>query len=108
MACSTRFREAEAFVFHTRLVHISDALRERDAGARVDRLSLMVAGRRRRHARSATASPTSTAGTRARVIHSRTCVMIVSDGYDTGPPERLAAEMSGCDAAAAASSGSTR
>lgn len=29
----------------------------------------------------------------ARVIHSRTAVMIVSDGYDTGEPERLAAEM---------------
>ena len=29
----------------------------------------------------------------ARVINSRTAVMIVSDGYDTGEPERLAAEM---------------
>src|SRR5262249_16545415 len=28
-----------------------------------------------------------------RVINSRTAVMIVSDGYDTGEPERLAAEM---------------
>jgi uncharacterized protein with von Willebrand factor type A (vWA) domain len=27
------FREAEAFLFHTRLVHVSDALRERDRGA---------------------------------------------------------------------------
>ena len=28
-----------------------------------------------------------------RVINSRTAVMIVSDGYDTGEPERLGAEM---------------
>ena len=28
-----------------------------------------------------------------RVINSRTVVMIVSDGYDTGEPEELAAEM---------------
>ena len=27
------------------------------------------------------------------VIHTRTCVMIVSDGYDTGDPEVMAAEM---------------
>jgi len=29
----------------------------------------------------------------ARVVNSRTALMIVSDGYDTGEPERLAAEM---------------
>jgi uncharacterized protein with von Willebrand factor type A (vWA) domain len=28
-----------------------------------------------------------------RIINSRTAVMIVSDGYDTGDPERLASEM---------------
>ncbi len=28
-----------------------------------------------------------------RMIHARTAVLIVSDGYDTGTPERLAAEM---------------
>jgi len=28
-----------------------------------------------------------------RVIHSRTAVMIVSDGYDTGPPEELGMQM---------------
>ena len=30
-----------------------------------------------------------------RVIHSRTCVMILSDGYDTGAPELLEAAMRG-------------
>jgi uncharacterized protein with von Willebrand factor type A (vWA) domain len=32
-------------------------------------------------------------GHAARVIHSRTCVMILSDGYDTGDPALLGAEM---------------
>ncbi len=86
------FREAEAFVFHTRLAHVSPSLRDRDVARAVDRLGLMAQGIgggtrigeslatfNRWHAR--------------RVINSRTAVMIVSDGYDTGEPERLAAEM---------------
>ena len=38
------FREAEAFVFHTRLVHVSDSLRERDVSRAIDRLALMAEG----------------------------------------------------------------
>ena len=86
------FRESEAFVFHTRLAHVSASLRDRDVARAVDRLSLMAQGMgggtrigeclaafNRWHAK--------------RVITSRTAVMIVSDGYDTGAPERLANEM---------------
>lgn len=86
------FREAEAFLFHTRLVHVSSALSERDAARALDRMGLMAQGIgggtkigealaefNRWHA--------------ARVIHSRTCVLILSDGYDTGAPEALGVEM---------------
>jgi uncharacterized protein with von Willebrand factor type A (vWA) domain len=86
------FREAEAFVFHTRLAHVSPSLRDRDTTRAVEKLSLMAQGIgggtrigeslatfNRWHAR--------------RVINSRTAVMIVSDGYDTGEPERLGTEM---------------
>ena len=86
------FREAEAFVFHTRLVHVSPSLRDRNVARAVDRLSLMAQGIgggtrigeslatfNRWHAR--------------RVINSRTALIIVSDGYDTGEPENLAEEM---------------
>jgi uncharacterized protein len=86
------FREAEAFVFHTRLAHVSPSLRDRDVTRAVDKLALMAQGIgggtrigeslatfNRWHAR--------------RVINSRTAVMIVSDGYDTGEPERLGEEM---------------
>jgi uncharacterized protein with von Willebrand factor type A (vWA) domain len=91
-AISLSFRESEAFLFHTRIAHVSSALRERDPARALDRLSLMAAGIgggtrigecleafNRWHAR--------------RVIHSRTCVMILSDGYDTGAPEKLEAAM---------------
>jgi len=86
------FREAEAFVFHTRLAHVSASLRDRDVTRAVDKLALMAQGIgggtrigeslatfNRWHAR--------------RVINSRTAVMIVSDGYDTGSPEQLGEEM---------------
>jgi uncharacterized protein with von Willebrand factor type A (vWA) domain len=86
------FREAEAFVFHTRLAHVSPSLRDRDVARAVDRLGLMAQGIgggtrigeslatfNRWHAR--------------RVVNSRTAVMIVSDGYDTGEPELLGAQM---------------
>lgn len=91
-AVSLAFRESEAFLFHTRIAHVSSALRERDPSRALDRLALMAQGIgggtkigeclatfNRWHAR--------------RVIHSRTCVMILSDGYDTGAPELLAASM---------------
>jgi uncharacterized protein len=86
------FREAEAFLFHTRLAHVSDAMKERDAGRALDRLSIMAQG--------------AGGGTRigeclqvfnrwhaSRVIHSRSCVMIVSDGYETGDAGLLGREM---------------
>jgi uncharacterized protein with von Willebrand factor type A (vWA) domain len=86
------FREAEAFVFHTHLAHVSPSLRDRDVTRAVERLSLMAQGIgggtkigeslatfNRWHAR--------------RVINSRTALMIVSDGYDTGEPGQLGEEM---------------
>jgi uncharacterized protein with von Willebrand factor type A (vWA) domain len=86
------FLEADAFLFHTTLVHVSDALREKDAGKALDRLSLMAkgVGGGTRIGDSLTSFNRWHA---ARVIHSRTCVMILSDGYDTGEPHVLGAEM---------------
>lgn len=88
----THFREAEAYLFHTRLVHIAPALRERDCERAAERLVLMGQGSgggtrigeslatfNRWHAR--------------RCLTSRSCVIIVSDGYDTGPAAALGAEM---------------
>jgi uncharacterized protein with von Willebrand factor type A (vWA) domain len=86
------FHEAEAFVFHTRLAHVSAAMREKDAMRALERLSLIsqgvgggtrigecLADFNRFHAK--------------RVLTSRSCVAIVSDGYDTGDPEMLGREL---------------
>jgi uncharacterized protein with von Willebrand factor type A (vWA) domain len=86
------FRDADAFLFHTRLVQISNAMRERDPQRAVDRLSLLAEGVgggtrigaclaqfNRWHAR--------------RVLTSRSVLMIVSDGYDTGEPGALDSAM---------------
>jgi len=86
------FRECEAFLFHTRLVHVSASLRDRDVARAVDRLSLMAQGIGG-GTRIGDSIATFNRWHAKRVINSRTAVMIVSDGYDTGDPERLAAEM---------------
>jgi uncharacterized protein len=86
------FREAEAFIFHTRLIHISPALRERDAQRAMERMSLLAQG---------TGGGTRIGDSLAsfnrwhakRVLNARSCVMIVSDGFDTGPASCLGAEM---------------
>ena len=86
------FREAEAFVFHTRLAHISATLRDRNVERAVDRLSLMAQGIGG-GTKIGESLATFNQWHAKRVINSRTAVIIVSDGYDTGPPEALAAEM---------------
>jgi uncharacterized protein len=86
------FREAEAFIFHTRLAHVSRSLRDRDASRAVERLALMAEGIGG-GTRIGESLATFNRWHAARVVHSRTAVMIVSDGYDTGAPERLGAEM---------------
>ena len=86
------FRESEAFVFHTRLAHVSASLRDRDVARAVDRLSLMAQGIGG-GTRIGECLATFNRWHAKRVITARTAVMIVSDGYDTGAPERLADEM---------------
>lgn len=86
------FREAEAFLFHTRLAHVSDAMKERNAGRALDRLSIMAQGAGG-GTRIGESLQTFNRWHASRVIHSRTCVMIVSDGYETGDVALLGREM---------------
>ncbi|MFC3229436.1 VWA domain-containing protein [Marinibaculum pumilum] len=82
----------DAYLFHTRLVRVTDALRNRDTNRALSQLSLMAQGFgggtriagaladfNDRHARSA--------------IDSRTVVVVMSDGYDTDAPQDLAREL---------------
>jgi uncharacterized protein len=86
------FRQAEAFLFHTRLAYVSDAMKEKDAGRALDRLSLLAQGAGG-GTRIGESLKTFNRWHAARVIHSRTCVMIVSDGYETGDAALLGREM---------------
>ena len=85
---STRLSDVHCFNFHTQLVGIAQALRDPDPWRSQERLQLLSAGWaggtrigdsleefNQRHA--------------AALLHSRTAVMIVSDGYDAGEPTRL-------------------
>ena len=86
------FREADAFVFHTRLVHIGPSLAERNTERAIERLSLLAQGWAggTRIGESVAAFNRSYA---ASVLNRRSIVVVLSDGYDTGPPEQLAREM---------------
>jgi uncharacterized protein with von Willebrand factor type A (vWA) domain len=86
------FRQAEAFLFHTRLAYVSDAMKEKDAGRALDRLSIMAQGAGG-GTKIGESLQTFNRWHAARVLHSRSCVMIVSDGYETGDAELLGREM---------------
>jgi uncharacterized protein len=86
------FLEADAFLFHTRLAYVSDAMKERDPARALDRLSMMAQGTGG-GTKIGESLQTFNRWHAARVIHSRTCVMIVSDGYETGDAALLGREM---------------
>lgn len=82
------FKGADAFAFHTRLVHIGESMREPSRRKLREKMALISAGWdggtridksleafNRHYARN--------------VLGSRSIVIIVSDGYDTGKPEDL-------------------
>jgi uncharacterized protein with von Willebrand factor type A (vWA) domain len=86
------FADADAFVFHTRLVHLSQALREKNIEKAMQRMAVMSEGWgggtriggcleifNRNYAQS--------------MLDSRSVVIIMSDGYDTGDSALLAEQM---------------
>ena len=88
-ALCSELADVHCFIFHTRMTAVAEALRDPDPWRSQERLHLLAAGW--------------AGGTRIgeclrdfnrdyapRLVHSRTGVIIVSDGYDTGEPELLA------------------
>jgi uncharacterized protein with von Willebrand factor type A (vWA) domain len=88
-ALCAELADVHCFIFHTRITGVGEALRDPDPWRSQERLHLLAAGWaggtrigeclrdfNREHA--------------ARLVHSRTGVIIVSDGYDTGEPAVLA------------------
>jgi uncharacterized protein with von Willebrand factor type A (vWA) domain len=87
-ALGAELTDIRSFIFHTRVTAVSDALYESDPWRAQERLHLLAQGWaggtrigdslaqfNREHA--------------PRCVHSRTAVIIMSDGYDTGEPNRL-------------------
>jgi len=80
---------SDAYLFHTRLVRITDALRDKDALRALSRLSLLAEGYG--GGSEIGASLDKFANTYARrFVNNRTVVMILSDGYDTDAPDGIA------------------
>lgn len=87
-ALSAELNDVYSFIFHTRVTAVSEALHDRDPWRAQERLHLIAQGWaggtrigeslaqfNREHA--------------PRLVHSRTAVVIMSDGYDTGDPAVL-------------------
>ncbi|KPQ06341.1 MAG: Protein containing von Willebrand factor type A (vWA) domain [Rhodobacteraceae bacterium HLUCCA12] len=84
--------DCDAWLFHTRLVRISEALRDDDPLRVLNRLTLlaegfgggsMIGANLDRFAR----------GPARHLVNGRTVVLILSDGYDTGDPAQLGAAL---------------
>lgn len=87
-ALSAELTDIRTFIFHTRITAVSEALHDPDPWRAQERLHLIAQGWaggtrigeslaqfNREHA--------------PRVVHSRTAIVILSDGYDTGDPTLL-------------------
>ncbi|TDK41121.1 vWA domain-containing protein [Antarcticimicrobium luteum] len=84
---------ADAYLFHTRLMRVTGALRDHDTLRAAGRLSLMAEGFG--GGTDIGASLTAFADTCAsRALTRRTVVLILSDGYCTGAPDNLARALS--------------
>lgn len=90
LVCS--WLHTDAFIVHTKLVRVTDAVRDNNSARAMTRLALMAEGFgggtrlgeslaafNRHHAKKS--------------VNSRTVAIVVSDGYDTGSPEALADEL---------------
>ncbi|HEY0822184.1 MAG TPA: VWA domain-containing protein [Ramlibacter sp.] len=87
-ALAGELADVHSFIFHTRITGVSEALRDPDPWRAQERLHLLAQGWgggtrigeslaqfNREHA--------------PRLVHSRTAVLVLSDGYDTGEPAQL-------------------
>lgn len=88
----TADRQTDAYLFHTRLVRITEALRDKDSLRAVNRMSLLAQG---------FGGGTRIGGNLAafnaqyakRLVSGRSVVLILSDGFDTDPAEVIGAEL---------------
>lgn len=80
--------EADAYLFHTRLMRVTDALRDHDSLRAAGRLSLMAEGFGGGTDISGSLEQF-LSGYGARALNGRTVVLILSDGYCSSDPQAL-------------------
>ena len=80
---------SDAYLFHTRLVRITDTLRDKDALRALGRLSVLANGFGGGSKIGGSLQQFNRTYAR-RFVDGRTAVLILSDGYDTDPPEQIA------------------
>jgi len=85
--------DVHCFIFHTRITGVGEALRDPDPWRSQERLHVLAVGWGG-GTRIGECLRDFNRGHAARLVHSRTGVIIVSDGYDTGEPEVLAQALS--------------
>jgi len=88
-ALCNELADVHCFVFNTRITSVGEALRDPDPWRAQERLGVLAAGWSG-GTRIGECLQDFNRGQGARLVHSRTGVIIVSDGYDTGEPAQLA------------------
>lgn len=84
--------QSDAFVFHTRLIRVTDAVRDRNSARAMTRLALMTEGFGGGTKLGESLAVFNRSYAR-RLTNSRTVAIILSDGYDTGSAAELASEL---------------
>jgi uncharacterized protein with von Willebrand factor type A (vWA) domain len=87
-ALCAELADVHCYIFHTRIAGVGEALRDPDPWRSQERLHLLAAGWGG-GTRIGECLDEFLRGDGARLVHSRTGVIVVSDGYDTGEPELL-------------------
>jgi uncharacterized protein with von Willebrand factor type A (vWA) domain len=87
-ALCAELADVHAFIFHTRITSVAEALRDSDPRRSQERLHLLAEGWAG-GTRIGECLADFNRDTAPRLVHSRTGVIVVSDGYDTGEPEEL-------------------
>lgn len=91
-ALCAELADVHCFIFHTRLTGVAQALRDPDPWRSQEKLHLLAAGWGG-GTRIGECLAEFNRGDGGRLVHSRTAVVIVSDGFDTGEPALLAASL---------------
>ena len=84
--------DTDAYLFHTKLIRVTDTIREKNTMKAMTQLSLITEGFGGGTKLGESLEQFNQAYAK-HALNSRTVVIIMSDGYDTGSPEKLAQQL---------------